>query len=199
MFIDPLGDPLAAFAKVRAEVGRTAPDGFDPDTMALGTCGADGQPAVRIVLVRVADADGLVFFTNYTSRKAADLDENPRAALTGYWHWLKQQVRVEGVVTRVCAAMSDAYFASRPRGSQLGAWASRQSQPIMSRGELETSLADAERRFGDRPVPRPEGWGGFRLEPDRIEFWEEGAFRLHDRVLFSRLPGGRWTRQILCP
>lgn len=198
MFIDPYADPLDAFRAVWDRVRLTAPADFDPATVTLATADAAGQPAARMVLLRGLDANGFVFFTNYGSRKARDLAANPKAALCGFWPWLKQQARVEGRVVLAPAAESDAYFASRPRGSQLGAWASHQSAPIAGRGELEARLQQIERRFGNGPVPRPDFWGGYRLIPDRLEFWEEGAFRLHDRVVFERTPDG-WIRTRLAP
>jgi pyridoxamine 5'-phosphate oxidase len=191
-------DPVDAFVAVWERVQRTAPEGLDPATVALSTADAAGSPSVRMVLLRGVDREGFVFHTNYRSRKAHDLETNPRAALCGFWYWLKQQVRVEGRVVHVTADESDAYFASRPRGSQLGAWASPQSTPIASRAELETRLNALDALYTDRPVPRPDFWGGYRLIPDRIEFWEEGQSRLHDRFLFTRGSDG-WVRQRLAP
>ena len=198
MFIDDLTDPWEAFARVWQEVHRTAPAGLDPDTIALATADGTGRPAVRMVLLRGVGPGGFLFYTNYGSRKAADLDTNPQAALCGFWYWLQQQVRIEGRVQRATAAESDAYFSGRPRGSRIGAWASRQSAPIESRAALEAALRAAEARFGEGPVPRPSYWGGFRLVPDRFEFWQEGAFRLHDRVAFTRRDDG-WSRVRLSP
>jgi pyridoxamine 5'-phosphate oxidase len=151
-----------------------------------------------MVLLRRVDRDGFVFYTNYRSRKAHDLETNPRAALCCYWYWLKQQVRVEGLIVHTTPEESDTYFTSRPRGSQLGAWASPQSQPLESRAALETRLLELDAQYADQPVPRPEFWGGYRLIPDRIELWEEGPFRLHDRFVFTR-DADRWTRKRLAP
>ncbi len=198
MFASPYNDPFDAFTALWARVQQTAPDGFDPATVALATSDASGRPSVRMVLLRGVGRDGFLFYTNYDSRKAADLDANPKAAVCGFWHWLRQQVRIEGRVVKATPGESDAYFASRPRGSQIGAWASPQSRPIASCEELEARLRDVERRFGAGPVPRPESWGGYRLVPDRMEFWEEGPSRLHDRLLFVR-DGGDWSRVRLAP
>jgi pyridoxamine 5'-phosphate oxidase len=144
------------------------------------------------------DRGGFVFYTNYRSRKARELGTNPRAALCGFWYWLKQQVRIEGRVVRATADESDAYFVSRPRGSRLVARASPQSERLASRAELETQVRALDAQYGDRPIPRPEFWGGYRLIPDRIEFWEEGPFRLHDRLVFTRESDG-WVRERLAP
>ena len=191
-------DPIEGFLAVWERVHATAPDGLDPATMALATADAVGSPSMRIVLLRGVDQHGFVFYTNYRSRKAHDLADNPRAALCAFWYWLKQQVRIEGRVVRTTAGESDAYFASRPRGSQLGAWASPQSEPIASRAELETRLEALDVRYSGQPVPRPDFWGGYRLIPDRIEFWEEGPFRLHDRFVFTR-GTDLWVRARLAP
>ena len=166
--------------------------------MSLGTCGADGQPAVRIVLLHGFDARGFTFYTNYDSRKGQDIAANPRAALTFYWPWLNEQVRAEGTLARIAPEESDAYFATRERGRQLGAWASAQSRPIASREALLDGVAEVEARFAGRDVPRPPHWGGFRLTPSRIEFWKDGAFRLHDRFLYVR-ERDAWTVTRLSP
>jgi pyridoxamine 5'-phosphate oxidase len=191
-------NPIEIFLAVWERVQTTAPEGLDPSTMALATADAAGSPSLRMVLLRGVDQDGFVFYTNYRSRKARDLEANPRAAMCGFWYWLKQQVRIEGRIVRARADESDAYFASRPRGSQLGAWASPQSQPIASRADLETRLNTLATQYSDQPVPRPEFWGGYRLIPDRIEFWEEGPSRLHDRLVFTRGSDG-WVPQRLAP
>jgi pyridoxamine 5'-phosphate oxidase len=180
----PDDDPFTRFAELFARAGADAP--FDHTAMSLGTCGADGQPAVRIVLLHGFDARGFTFYTNYDSRKGQDVAANPRAALTFYWPWLNEQVRAEGMLARIAAEESDAYFVTRERGRQLGAWASAQSQPIASREALLEQVAEVEARFAGRDVPRPPHWGGFRLTPARIEFWKDGAFRLHDRLLYVR-------------
>ena len=156
------------------------------------------NPSVRIVLLRHFDADGFVFFTNYASRKAGELEANPRAALCFYWYWLEEQVRIEGVVARVTGEESDAYFATRPRGSQVGAWASRQSQALSSRAALEAGYREREAEFAGREVPRPPFWGGYRLAAERIEFWRAGTYRLHDRLVYTR-DGGGWRTERLFP
>lgn len=192
-------DPIAAFADLFARASGTAPPPpADPTAVALATATPTGQPSVRIVLLRHFDADGFVFFTNYASRKAGELEANPRAALSFYWYWLEEQVRIEGVVTRVTAEESDAYFATRPRGSQLGAWASRQSQALSSRAALEAGYRAREAEFAGREVPRPPFWGGYRLAAERIEFWRAGTYRLHDRLVYTR-DGGGWRTERLFP
>ncbi len=198
MFVSAHSDPFSAFDAVWARVRATAPDGFDPDTIVLATADGEARPSARVVLLRGVSREGFVFFTNYGSRKAGDLEANPRASLCGFWFWLGQQVRIEGRVTRVPAEASDAYFRSRPRGSQLGAWASRQSAPLSGRAALEAQLHEASARFEGRDVPRPEWWGGYRLVPDRFEFWEDGAYRLHDRLVFAWSEGA-WTSSRLSP
>lgn len=189
---DPIGRFQELFA--RAREGEPA----DATACALATANAQGAPSVRMVLLKGVDASGFVFFTNYGSRKARELDGNPQAALCFYWPALGAQVRVEGAATRVSPEESDAYFATRDRESQLGAWASRQSAPLGSRAELLTRVAGAVARFVGRKVPRPDHWGGYRVRPDRIEFWSAGAHRLHDRVLYTRRDGG-WTVERLFP
>jgi pyridoxamine 5'-phosphate oxidase len=169
-----------------------------PEAVTLATASADGEPSARMVLLKGADAGGFVFFTNYGSRKAHDLDENPRAALCFHWAVLQRQVRVSGTVSRVSAEESAAYFATRGRGSQIGAWASRQSERLGRREELEQRVRDADARFPEGDVPRPPFWGGYRLVPARIEFWQGRADRLHDRLVFSR-EGGAWRTERLYP
>jgi pyridoxamine 5'-phosphate oxidase len=192
----PDDDPITRFATLFARAGADAP--FDHTAMSLGTCGADGQPAVRIVLLHGFDARGFTFYTNYDSRKGRDIAANDRAALTFYWPWLNEQVRAEGTLARLTAEESDAYFATRERGRQVGAWASAQSQPIGSRQALMDQVAEVEARFAGADVPRPPHWGGYRLTPSRIEFWKDGAFRLHDRFLYTR-EGDAWTVTRLSP
>jgi pyridoxamine 5'-phosphate oxidase len=190
-------DPIALFRAWLEEA--KAADLIEPTAMALATVGPDGQPAVRMVLLKAVDERGFVFYTNYESRKGVELRGNPAAALTIWWDRLERQVRVEGVVERVSEAESDAYFASRPRDSQLGAWASAQSEMIASRSVFEDRLAAAAARFGDDPVPRPPHWGGFRVVPAAIEFWQGRSNRLHDRLLYRRRPDGTWSRSRLSP
>jgi pyridoxamine 5'-phosphate oxidase len=171
----------------------------EANAAALATADAGGRPSARMVLVKQASADGFVFYTNYGSRKAAELAANPRAALVLYWAYPPRQIRVEGAVERLDPAASAAYFHSRPRGSQIGARASRQSQPLGSRGELEARFAELEARYRGREVPWPEFWGGYRLVPERIEFWQGRVDRLHDRVLYRRDPAGGWQQTLLQP
>src|SRR5436309_6056245 len=162
-----------------------------PNAMALATTGADGQPSVRHVLLREADQRGFVFYTNHGSRKGRQLDENPRAAIVFLWKPLDRQVSVTGDVRRVDDAESDAYFATRPREAQIGAWASAQSLVLRDRRELEERVAEATARFRDGPIPRPPHWGGYRLIPDTVEFWQGREFRLHDRFRYARDDGER--------
>ena len=169
-----------------------------PDAMTLATASAEGVPSARMVLLRGLDDRGAVFYTNAESRKGRELLENPRAALVFHWEPLGRQVRLEGPVERVDDEESDAYFASRPLPSRLGAWASDQSRPIESREALMASYAEAAARFGDGPVPRPPHWYGFRLVPDAVEFWEHGAHRLHDRIRYTRA-GACWIAERLAP
>jgi pyridoxamine 5'-phosphate oxidase len=168
-----------------------------PETVALATATPDGRPSVRYVLYRGRSGDGVRFFTNYESRKAAELAANPFAALAFYWHALLRQVRMEGPVEELEAAQSDEYFASRPRGSQLGAWASPQSRPLPY-AELEERYAAVEKTHEGKPVPRPPHWGGYRLLPTRIELWEGAHHRLHHRVLYT-LGAAGWTATELAP
>jgi len=170
----------------------------EPDAMALATVGPDGAPSVRLVLCRFIDARGLRFYTNYESRKALELAANPKAAGVFYWHALGRQLRVEGTVERLSAAESDTYFAARPRGHQLSAMASPQSQPIDSLDELRQRASELDREYAGRDVPRPASWGGYRLVPTAIELWQRGADRLHQRTRFE-LRGGQWNESQLAP
>lgn len=188
---NPITEFLDAAERARAHQVDTAP-------AALATAAADGHPSVRMVLLRGVDERGFVFFTNYQSRKGRELDANPHAALCFHWVALDEQIRIEGGVERVTAAESDAYFATRPRGSQLGAWASDQSATLPSRESLEARYRDIESRFRDLPVERPPFWGGYRLIPTRIEFWYGRTDRLHDRVLYTR-DGNGWRIERLYP
>ncbi|CAN0623163.1 Pyridoxine/pyridoxamine 5'-phosphate oxidase [Burkholderia multivorans] len=172
----------------------------EPNTMTLATVGDDGRPSARIVLIKAVDDRGFVFFTNYESRKGRDLDANPHAALLFYWIELERQVRIEGHIEKTTEEESDRYFASRPLGSRIGAWASEQSTVIDSRATLEAREKDVSARFGDNP-PRPPHWGGYRLVPDSLEFWQGRPSRLHDRLLYTRddtAPHG-WTISRLSP
>jgi len=169
----------------------------EPNAMTLATAGADGRPAARIVLLKGADERGFAFFTNYLSRKGRELDARPWASLLFFWQPLERQVRIEGPVERLPAADSDAYFASRPAGSRLGAWASPQSEPI-TREDLEAREADARARYGEN-IPRPPHWGGYRVLPETFEFWQGRPSRLHDRLSYRRGPDGAWRIVRLAP
>jgi pyridoxamine 5'-phosphate oxidase len=171
----------------------------EPAAMTLATASADGEPWARTVLLRGVDERGFAFFTNYGSRKGRELDANPRASLVFHWPELGRQVLIGGTVARVSAEESDAYFAGRPRESQIGAWASAQGEPLRDRGQLEDQLREVAERFGGDDVPRPEFWGGFRLAPRSIEFWASGEARLHDRFVYVRSEEGGWTITRLSP
>jgi pyridoxamine 5'-phosphate oxidase len=188
---NPITEFLAAVERAQSHQVDTAP-------ATLATADAQGHPSARLVLVRGVDEQGFVFHTNYESRKGRELIVNPHAALCFHWPTLDEQIRVEGVVSRLPDSESDAYFASRPRGSQLGAWASAQSQLLESREDLEREYRQVERRFEGQPVPRPPFWGGFRLMPERVEFWYGRPDRLHDRVVYTREEAG-WTIGRLYP
>jgi pyridoxamine 5'-phosphate oxidase len=188
---DPIDQYLRAAARATAERVDTAP-------AALATADGSGRPSVRIVLLRGVDARGFVFYTNYGSRKARELTANPNAAISQHWPTLEEQIRIEGTVELVDPAESDAYFAGRPRDSQIGAWASDQSAELESRTILEARFAEIEARYSGAPVPRPPFWGGFRLVPDRMEFWYGRAGRLHDRLLYTRTADG-WATRYLFP
>jgi pyridoxamine 5'-phosphate oxidase len=189
-------NPLSIIADWLAEAARSEP--ANPGAMALATASADGAPSVRMVLLKGLDEHGVTFYTNLGSRKARELRDNPRAALCLYWKSLDRQVRIEGRVAPVSDAEADEYFATRPRLAQIGAWASRQSTPLESRFALEQEVAKVTARFGLGAIPRPEFWSGFRLVPERIELWRQGAFRLHDRKLYTRR-GREWAVETLYP
>ena len=170
----------------------------DPNAMALASVDSSGHPSVRIVLLKGFNDDHFVFFTNYESRKGGEILNNAAVALCFHWKSLKRQVRVEGVAIPVSDAEADSYFASRPTGSQIGAWASQQSRPLENRDVLEQRLAYYSIKFGDEPIPRPAYWSGFRVNPDRIEFWQEQPFRLHDRIQYDKIDGN-WMHTRLYP
>jgi pyridoxamine 5'-phosphate oxidase len=190
------GDPVELFREWFREAERIGVE--VPEAMTLATADAEGSPSARMVLLKGADEDGFVFYSGYVSRKAEELERNPRAALVFYWRPLGKQVRVEGAVVRVTEAESSAYFATRPRGSQLAAWASQQSAPVESREGLERRYEELEREYEGREVPLPPHWGGFRLRPDAIEFWEHRENRLHDRIRYTRAREG-WNVERLSP
>lgn len=189
-------DPWDLFAEWMAQASASEPE--DPNAMALATAGSDGLPDVRMVLLKGVDPRGFVFYTNVDSAKGAELRENPQAALVLHWKSLRRQVRARGPVEPVSAQEADAYFASRHRDSRIGAHASRQSRPLLDRATLEAEVAALSARYEDKPVPRPENWTGFRIVPSAIEFWENGPFRLHDRVRFKKAGSG-WERSRLYP
>lgn len=172
----------------------------EPTAMTLSTADAQGRPSARVVLLKEVTQEGFVFYTNYESRKGQQLAENPLAALTFFWPVLERQVRIEGTVQRVTPGVSDVYFHSRPRGSQIGAWSSPQSQPIADRTILEKLEEDYTAKFAEQdPVPRPEHWGGYVVLPERIEFWQGRQNRLHDRLLYERADKDAWSLQRLAP
>ena len=193
---DVLPDPIAQFRQwFDAAVQAGIPE---PNAMHLGTVAENGRPSGRIVLIKDVDERGFVFYTNYESQKGQALIARPVASLTFFYPELERQIRIEGVVEKVSAEESDIYFNSRPRGSQIGAWVSQQSTVIASRAVLEDRQRDLETRFADQPVPRPPHWGGFRVIPDLIEFWQGRPSRLHDRIYY-RLAGGSWVLERVSP
>lgn len=192
--MDP--DPHRQFARWFDEAHAAGV--HEPEAVTLATADADGRPSARMVLLRGHGDQGYLWFTNGLSRKGHELTTNPHAALVAHWAPIGRQVRLEGPVTPAPAERSDAYFASRDRGSQLGAWASHQSEPLTDRDELLQRLADMDRRFADGPVPRPPHWGGWLLHPVRVEFWQHGVNRLHDRIEYTRAGDG-WQRRRLNP
>ena len=194
-----LADALATFDRLFAQAADAGEP--DPTAMALATAALDARPSLRMVLLKAHDARGFVFYTHLDGRKGRELQANPQAALLFHWPRVADgvQVRVEGEVVQVADDEADAYFASRARGSQLGAWASKQSETLASADEFESRLAHAEREFDGRDVPRPPRWTGFRVKPRRIEFWYGAQFRLHERHVYERDVAGDWSTRILYP
>jgi pyridoxamine 5'-phosphate oxidase len=192
-----MADPFTLFDEWFAEARASEPN--DPNAMALATAAADGQPHVRMVLLKGHGPDGFVFYSNEQSAKGSQLAENARAALLFHWKSVRRQIRIEGAVERVASDEADAYFAIRSRDSQLGAWASDQSRPLDARETFENRFDEMKRRFEGEDVPRPPHWGGYRVVPDRIEFWTDRPHRLHERRLFTHGAKGGWTEGLLYP
>jgi pyridoxamine 5'-phosphate oxidase len=195
--VDTDPNPIAQFRVWFDEALKS--EVIDANAMSLATATPTGEPSVRIVLLKDLDDDGFVFFTQYDSAKGRELAVNPRGALLFYWAPLERQVRITGIVARVTRAASEAYFATRPIESQWAAWTARQSSEIATRDALDQQYAEVKRRFADQPVPCPPDWGGFRVMPERIEFWQGRPGRLHDRLLYTRQSDGAWTRVRLAP
>jgi pyridoxamine 5'-phosphate oxidase len=190
-------DPLAQFQKWVDEAGKAGI--VEPNAMTLATVGPDGRPSARIVLLKIADERGFGFFTNYESRKGRELESNPRAALCFFWPEVERQVCVEGTVSKLSRQESEGYFHSRPHRSRLAAWASRQSQVLSGREELARKMIEVEGTYPGDVVPTPEYWGGYMVRPERIEFWQGQASRLHDRLAFLRRPDAGWDLRRLSP
>ena len=192
--LDP--DPIVQFHRWFEKVVDA--DLHEPNAMTLATATRDGRPSARVVLLKGYDERGFVFYTNYEGRKAGELEANPTCALLFYWGALERQVRIEGRASRLSGEESDAYFSSRPRGSRLGAWASQQSLPVEDRSVLEQRVRELEAEYEGREIPRPPFWGGYRVEPEVIEFWQGRESRLHDRLVYHRYRGG-WEIERLQP
>ena len=190
-------DPIEQFRKWFDEA--LAANLHEPNAMTLATATLEGHPSARVVLLKGYDERGFVFYTNYESRKGREVEENPRCALVFYWGELERQVRIQGRASRVPEEESDAYYASRPRGSRLGAWASDQTRPTRDRTTLEERLRELEAEYEGREIPRPPFWGGYRVEPEEIEFWQGRENRLHDRLLYRRSKDGGWRIERLQP
>ncbi|HET9212321.1 MAG TPA: pyridoxamine 5'-phosphate oxidase [Thermoanaerobaculia bacterium] len=194
---DLAADPMEQFQSWLTLAAEADPN--DYTSMTLATADREGRPSARIVLLKGYDPRGFVFFSNYESRKAGEMAENPSAALLFYWPSFERQVRIEGRVEKTSREESEAYYRTRPRGSRIGAWASRQSAVIGGRAALEEQVQAIEERFPDDDIPPPDYWGGYRLIPERIEFWQGRPDRLHDRLRYRRLPDGSWTVERLSP
>jgi pyridoxamine 5'-phosphate oxidase len=190
-------EPFGLFSAWFAEAKVSEPN--DPNAMALATVGDDGLPDVRMVLLKDYDAAGFVFYTHIASQKGRELAANPKAALLFHWKSLRRQVRIRGAVTPVTVEEADAYFATRPKQAQIGAWASKQSQPLESRFAFEQAIAKETAKHLIGAVPRPPGWSGYRIAPQAMEFWHDRPFRLHDRIEFQRNPDGGWSKTRLYP
>ena len=190
--------PIERFSEWLEEA-KAVPGMTEPTAMTLATVDGQGRPSARIVLLKGHDERGFVFYTNSESRKGGELKGNPHVALCFYWMALERQVRIEGTVTPVLGAEADAYFASRRRESRIGAWASQQSRPLESAEALQRAVAEQTARFEGQEVPRPAHWYGWRVAPERIEFWQQGDFRIHDRQVYSRNASGGWDMQLLYP
>ncbi|MCB9991063.1 MAG: pyridoxamine 5'-phosphate oxidase [Rhodospirillales bacterium] len=193
---DAPDQPLALFHQWFAEAEQSEP--VDANAMSVATIDADGTPSVRILLLKALDDRGFVFYTNKQSRKGDALGANPLAALCFHWKSLGRQVRIEGTVEHVSDEEADSYFATRPEGSRIGAWASQQSRQLDSRSTLEKAVADRTAEYEGQTIPRPPHWGGYRVIPNRIEFWHEGQYRLHTRLIYTK-QGGDWAKQMLFP
>jgi pyridoxamine 5'-phosphate oxidase len=196
MSIEPTANPIDLFNAWFEEAQRSEPD--NPNAMSVATVGPDGAPSIRMVLLKGVDDEGFVFYTNLESRKGTELLAHGQAALCFHWKSLRRQVRVEGPAALVADAEADAYFATRPRGSQIGAWASAQSRPMNGKAALLKEVAAVTAKYGISRVPRPPHWSGFRIVPEAIEFWRDGQFRLHDRLVYRRTDDG-WATETLYP